>query len=128
MQCIQIVSYSYLLNGSALGFVKPQRGIQQGDPLSPYIFILCIEVLSGLCNRAQESGKLSGISQLSRGFGGMQILKRGKCLGFLGRNSPDPHRMEALDSGTSRSLMMLFQLILAEGYSINLIVSLHEYY
>lgn len=61
MQCISTVSYSYLLNGSAQGLVTPTRGIRQGDPLSPFIFILCSEVLSGLCNKAQRDGKLSGI-------------------------------------------------------------------
>ncbi|XP_010445339.1 PREDICTED: uncharacterized protein LOC104727990 [Camelina sativa] len=61
MQCITSVSYSYLLNGQAKGMVKPSRGIRQGDPLSPYIFILCSEVLSGLCNKAQVHGKLHGI-------------------------------------------------------------------
>lgn len=49
MQCITTVSYSYLLNVMAQGSVLPQSwGIRQGDPLSPFIFILCSEVLSGL--------------------------------------------------------------------------------
>ena len=61
MQCISTVTYSYLLNGQAKGRVVPQRGIRQGDPLSPYIFIICSEVLSGLCNKAQGNGSLPGI-------------------------------------------------------------------
>lgn len=61
MQCIKTVSYSFLVNGSAQGRVKPQRGIRQGEPVSPYIFILCSEVLSGLCRKAQEEKKLIGI-------------------------------------------------------------------
>jgi len=61
MQCITTVSYSYLLNGTAQGLVTPQRGLRQGDPLSPFIFILCSEVLSGLCNKAQIRGDFTGI-------------------------------------------------------------------
>lgn len=49
MQCITTVSYAFLINNEVAGCVSPQRGIRQGDPLSPYIFILCGEVLSGLC-------------------------------------------------------------------------------
>lgn len=61
MECVSSVSYSYLINGSAKGCVKPSRGIRQGDSLSPYLFILCSEVLSGLCVKAQEQGMLQGI-------------------------------------------------------------------
>lgn len=66
LQCISSVSYSFLINGAAQGSVIPQRGIRQGDPLSPYIFILCGEVLSGLCKRSQDNGQLSGV-RVSRG-------------------------------------------------------------
>ena len=61
MQCVSSVSYSFLVNDSVHGKVIPSRGIRQGDPLSPYIFIICGEVLSGLCRRAQGSGHLSGL-------------------------------------------------------------------
>ena len=66
MQCISSVTYSLLINGSPRGKVIPSRGIRQGDPLSPYIFILCSEVLSGLCNKAQEEGRIQGI-RVARG-------------------------------------------------------------
>lgn len=52
MQCVSTVSYSYLINGAVQGTVEPEREIRQGDPLSPYIFILCSEVLSWLCLKA----------------------------------------------------------------------------
>ena len=61
MQCITTVTYSYLINDAVYGSVKPYRGIRQGDPLSPYIFILCGEVLSGLCRNAARTGKLQGV-------------------------------------------------------------------
>lgn len=61
MVCVTSVSYSFLINGAPQGKVKPARGIRQGDPLSPYLFILCTEVLSGLCSKAQASGDLPGI-------------------------------------------------------------------
>lgn len=66
MQCITSVSYSFLVNDSVYGSVQPYRGIRQGDPLSPYIFILCGEVLSGLCRQAARNGSLQGI-RVARG-------------------------------------------------------------
>ncbi|CAA7018492.1 unnamed protein product [Microthlaspi erraticum] len=65
-QCISTVSYTFLVNGTAQGQVIPQRGIRQGDPLSPFIFILCGEVLSGLCKKALDNGSLPSI-KVSRG-------------------------------------------------------------
>ncbi|XP_056848921.1 uncharacterized protein LOC130499048 [Raphanus sativus] len=61
MECVSSVSYSFLINGGPQGKVVPSRGLRQGDPLSPYLFILCTEVLSGLCNKAQENGTLPGV-------------------------------------------------------------------
>lgn len=61
MQCVKTVSYSFLINETTQVWVQPQRGIRKGDPLSPYIFILCSEVLSGLCRKTQEEKKLQGI-------------------------------------------------------------------
>lgn len=61
MQCVTTVSYSFMLNGSAQGMVQPERGIRQGDPLSPYLFILCSKVLFGLYTNAQLAGRLTGI-------------------------------------------------------------------
>lgn len=60
MQCVSTVSYSILFNGSARGQVFPKRGIRQGDQISPYLLILCSEVLSGLWRKAQDNGTLVG--------------------------------------------------------------------
>lgn len=61
MECVSSVSYAFLINGAPQGSVSPTRGLRQGDPLSPYLSILCTEVLSGLCNQAQERGELLGV-------------------------------------------------------------------
>ena len=54
METIHTASYSVLINGEPQGFFKPTRGIKQGDPLSPYLFLLCVEGLSAMLMRAKE--------------------------------------------------------------------------
>ncbi len=62
IECISTVSYSILINGIPHGNFTPTRGIRQGDPLSPYLFILCAEGLHYLLKKAQLAGSISGVS------------------------------------------------------------------
>lgn len=61
MACVNSFSFSVLLNGNSHGFIRPERGIRQGDPLSPFLFILCAEALVSKLNSSESSGSLHGI-------------------------------------------------------------------
>jgi len=61
METVTTTSYSMLINGEPKCFVIPSRGIRQGVPLSPYLFLLCIEGLSSLIRKVVESQSLHGI-------------------------------------------------------------------
>ena len=45
MSCVTSVSTSILFHGGVLDSFHPSRGIKQGDPLSPYLFIMCMDFL-----------------------------------------------------------------------------------
>ncbi|KAM6544726.1 hypothetical protein CsatB_025462 [Cannabis sativa] len=66
MECVSSVTYSILLNGKPLPKFSPRRGIRQGDPISPFLFLLCNDVLSRIISKDQELGRIHGI-QLARG-------------------------------------------------------------
>ena len=59
--CISTVSYSVLLNGKPTRYILPQRGLRQGYPLSPYLFLLCSDGLTALLINGMERGSIHGV-------------------------------------------------------------------
>ena len=67
MECISMVSYSILVNGEPSSTIYPSRGIRQGDPLLPYLFILCTKGFHGLLASAADAGHIRGVSICKKG-------------------------------------------------------------
>lgn len=67
------VSYKIKINGFTGKAFSPQRGLRQGDPLSPYLFILASDVISHLFKHAVIVGSVRGI----------QLPNAGPCLTHL---------------------------------------------
>jgi hypothetical protein len=50
--CVSIVKFSILVNGAPPGFFQSSKGIRQGDPLSPLLFVVVMEALSRMLNES----------------------------------------------------------------------------
>ena len=56
--CLSSAKFSVMVNGVPAGFFPSSKGLRQGDPLSPYLFVMGMEVLDVLIRRAVEGGFL----------------------------------------------------------------------
>lgn len=57
---VRSVSYSVSLNGAVGDWFSPSRGLRQGDPLSPYLFLICAEGFSTLIQETKQNGQMVG--------------------------------------------------------------------
>lgn len=53
---LHFFSFSIFINGPCKGFFKGSQGLHQGDPLSPYPFIIVVELLSRMVSKAKSCG------------------------------------------------------------------------
>jgi len=108
--CISSVSFSVLLNGSPCQKFIPQRGLRQGDPLSPYLFIICAEVFLGILIKAQENKTIHGI----------KIARRAPSIShlFFADDSLIFCRDSSNDANAIKNILDLYQV--SSGQLINL--------
>ena len=67
MCCVSSVKCAVRINGQPCGRILPTRGLRQGDPLSPYLFLFCAEGLSALLHQASQRKAIKGVAASTRG-------------------------------------------------------------
>ena len=61
MEFVSTVQFTLLFNGSMTQTFKPSKGLRQGNPISPYLFLLCANVLSLALLKAKHNKAIQGI-------------------------------------------------------------------
>ncbi|XP_062175976.1 uncharacterized protein LOC133881026 [Alnus glutinosa] len=89
MRCVSTVTYAVLVNGSPCGKIVPSRGLRQGDPLSPYLFLLVVEGLSAMLVKAEHDRLLTGVPISVRGVHLTHLFFADDSLLFCRANSDE---------------------------------------
>ncbi|RVW97672.1 Transposon TX1 uncharacterized 149 kDa protein [Vitis vinifera] len=76
--CVSSAKFSILVNGVLAGFFLNTRGLRQGDPLSPYLFVMGMEILDVLIRRAVEGDILQAASGLRINLAKSEIIPVGE--------------------------------------------------
>lgn len=80
-----------MVNGEPHGMIHPSRGLRQGDPLSPYLFLLCAEGFHALIQQVENSGRLQGVSLCREGPKVSNLLFVDDSLLFCHANDSECH-------------------------------------
>ncbi|KAL4302640.1 hypothetical protein GQ457_10G009930 [Hibiscus cannabinus] len=91
MRCVSSVSSRVRVRGALSEAFRPQRGLRQGDPLSPFLFLFCTEGLSAALTAAQYEGHLPGVRASKHGPPVNHLLFADDNLVFLRSNMSEVH-------------------------------------
>jgi hypothetical protein len=87
MRCVRSMRFSVKLNSAVSDSFLPTRGLRQGDPLSPYLFLFCVEGFSALLKQAQSEREVAGVQFGSDGPTVTHLLFADDSIVFLEASS-----------------------------------------
>ena len=99
LSCVSTSSTSLLFNGSKLQPFSPSRGIRQGDPISPYLFLLCMEFFGARITKMCEDNKWDMVRASKNGPSFSHVLFANDILLFAKANTKNCNSiMEVLNN------------------------------
>ncbi|CAL9023608.1 unnamed protein product [Prunus brigantina] len=110
MNCVKSVRFAVVINGKPGRYFSPSRGIRQGDPISPYLFLMISEVLSLLIKHACNANLIQGIRLAPGGPLLSHLLFADDTLLFLKANEQNCHNITRI----------LHDFCLASGQQVSL--------
>lgn len=96
MRCISTVSYVVTTNGRNGRIFKPTKGLRQGDPLSPFLFLICSEGLSTLIRIGTREGLIKGVRASRRGPTISHLLFADDCILFVEATENSARNLKAI--------------------------------
>jgi hypothetical protein len=96
MKCVSSVRFSVKVNGELLPHFIPTRGIRQGHPVSPYLFLMCAEGLSSLLNNYTGGFVDRGIRVCNRAPWITHLLFADDSLIFIDASSQGAARLNTI--------------------------------
>ena len=74
LECVSSIQYTLLVNGSITQSFKPAKGLRQVDPLSPYLFLMCANILSLALIKAENDKDIQGVKLGRNGVSFTRLL------------------------------------------------------
>ncbi|KAL0291987.1 UNVERIFIED_CONTAM: Retrovirus-related Pol polyprotein from type-2 retrotransposable element R2DM [Sesamum radiatum] len=93
--CVTTPSFSVCLNGAPHGFFRGARGLRQGDPMSPFLFVLVMEVLTLILQQIEQNGGFSFHWRCDR----IQLFQLGFADDLLLFSKADPNSVSLFKEG-----------------------------
>ncbi|KAL4339651.1 hypothetical protein GQ457_08G033250 [Hibiscus cannabinus] len=94
MGCVSTVSFRIRINGRLSPVLIPQRGLRQGDPLSPFLFVICMQGLSATLLAEQVAGRIMGIRASQKGPRVNHLLYADDSVVFIRNSEREASRLK----------------------------------
>jgi hypothetical protein len=96
MRCLRSARFSVKLNGGVSEIFLPSRGLCQGDPISHYMFLFCVEGFSALLRQAQAAKDIEGVGFRPGGPTITHLLFADDSIVFLEASEPNLAALRSL--------------------------------